>query len=337
MDYAAFLAGAERGEPPSLALLHGGDDQLLDDALGLVTRGLFADASERALGRETLEGDEASVETVVRSAMTLPFMTRRRLVVVRRAQALPSRGGEALTAYARDPSPTTCLLLLASESLLASRDRRADHWLLGALPAAVVVTLPQRRAGAMAEWLRQRAALEGLTVTAEAARLLVQWVGEDGARLLGEARKAALLGGPDHRRVGEAEVTAVVGEHAVRDVFDLTRAVERRDIAQALSLLDRLLATEEPMLLLTLLTRSVRVALMVRDLAASGQSAEQIARSVRVPPSVVQAIMARVAGAGGATLPRQLERCWQAEWRCKSSGQPEAELTALVADLSGAR
>jgi hypothetical protein len=47
--------------------------------------------------------------------------------------------------------------------------------------------------------------------------------------------------------------------------------------------------------------------------------------------------MARVAGAGGAALPRQLVRCWQAEWRCKSGGQPEAELTALVAELCGTR
>jgi DNA polymerase-3 subunit delta len=338
VDYAAFLTAAERGQPPALAVLHGADDQLLDDALGLVTHGLFADASELALGREVLEGDEVSLETVVRSAMTLPFMTRRRLVVVRRAQALPAKGGDALTVYARDPNPTTCLLLVATEPLTPTRDRRSDHWLLGAVPPAAVVALPVRRGRGMVDWLRQRASAEGLTVTEEAARLLVQWVGEDGARLLGEARKAALLGGPDNRRVGEREVAEVVGEHAVRDVFDLTRAVERRDLGQALALLDRLLATEEPLLLLTLFTRNVRVSLIVRDLAASGQSAEQIARSVRpVPVPVVQAMMTRVSGEGGATLPRLLERCWQAEWRCKSGGQPEAELTALVAELCGAR
>ena len=338
MDYAAFLTAAERGQPPPLALLHGSDDQLLDDALGFVTRGLFADASELALGREVLEGDEASVETVVRSAMTLPFMTRRRLVVVRRAQALPARGGEALGAYARDPNPSTCLLLVAAEPLTASRERRADHWLLGALPPAAIVALPLRKGRGMVDWLRQRAGTEGLAVTEEAARLLVQWVGEDGARLLGEARKAALMGGPDNYRVGEAEVTAVVGEHAVKDVFDLTNAVEQGNLAQALPLVDRLLATEEPLRLLGLLTRNVRTALIVRDLAASGQSADQIARSVRpTPPFVVKAIMTRVAGGGGSALPRQLVRCWQAEWRCKSGGQPEAELTALVAELCGAR
>ena len=180
MEYAAFLQAAERGQPPPLALLHGPDEQLLEDALDLVMRGLFADPSELALGREVLEGDEASVESVTRSAMTLPLMTGRRLVVVRRAQALAARGAEALTAYARDPNPTTCLLLVADEALAASgRERRADHWLLGALPAAAVVALPARKGRALEEWLRQRAAREGLVVTEEAAKLLVQWVGDD--------------------------------------------------------------------------------------------------------------------------------------------------------------
>jgi DNA polymerase III delta subunit len=188
------------------------------------------------------------------------------------------------------------------------------------------------------DWLKQRAAAEGLTVSDEAARLLVQWVGEDGARLLGEARKAALAGGPEHRRVGVNEITTVVGEHRVSDVFELTRAVERRDVGPALRTLDRLLATEEPVFLLALLTRSVRVALTVRDLAAAGESAAQISRAVRpVPAPVVQAIMDRVAGAAGDELPAHLARCWDAEWRCKSGGQARAELTALVAELCGAR
>ena len=338
MEYAAFLRAAEGSQPPALALVHGPDPQLLDDALALVEGGLFADGSERALGREVLEGEAVSVETVVRSAATLPFMTARRLVVVRRAQALAARGAEALTEYARDPNPTTCLLLLADEALGASRERRSDHWLLGALPAAVLVALPQRKGRALEDWLRQRAAAEGLSVSDGAARLLVQWAGDDGARLLGEARKAALAGGPEHRQVGEDEVKAVVGEHRVSEVFDLTRAVERRDAGQALRILDRLLATEEPVFLLTLLTRNVRVALTVRDLAAAGQTAEQIARAVRpVPPPVIQGIMARVGGAAGAALPRQLARCCEVDWRCKSGGQARAELTALVVELCGAR
>jgi DNA polymerase-3 subunit delta len=226
VDYAAFLQAAERGQPPAVALLHGADEQLLDDALDLVTRGLFADPTERALGREVLEGEEISVEAVTRSAATLPLMTQRRLVIVRRAHLLPARDRETLTAYARDPNPSTCLLLVADDVLPGARGR-VDHWLLGALPPAAIVGLPVRRGRGVEDWLKQRAAAEGLTVADDAARLLVQWVGDDGARLRGEARKAALLGGSDNRRVGVDEVSAIVGEQRVSAAFDLSRAVER--------------------------------------------------------------------------------------------------------------
>jgi DNA polymerase III subunit delta len=332
MDYAALLQAAGRGQPPPIALLHGPDPQLLDDALAATTRGLFREAGEAALGREVFEGSEVAVDDVVRAASTLPFMTAMRLVAVRRCQALSAKGADALAAYARDPNPSTALLLLADESLGASRDRR-DHWLLGAVPASAIVSLATRDGRSSETWLRQRAAAEGLTVGEEAARLLVQWVGDDGASLLGEARKAALAGGPDNTTVGVKEVTAVVGEHRLSGVFDLTRAVQRREVGTALRTLDRLLATEEPMRLLALLTADVRATITVADLAARGQGAEQIARVVRKPAPVVDAIARGPAAAPAPTLARRLQRCWEAERRLKSSGEPQAELTALVVDL----
>jgi DNA polymerase III delta subunit len=259
-------------------------------------------------------------------------MTAMRLVVVRRCQALSAKGADTLAAYARDPNPSTSLLLLADESLGPSRERR-EHWLLAAVPASAIVALATRDGRSAEAWLRQRAAAEGLTVGEEAARLLVQWVGDDGASLLGEARKAALAGGQDNTTIGVKDVTAVVGEHRLSGVFDLTRAVQRREVGTALRALDRLLATEEPMRLLALLTADVRATITVADLAARGQGAEQIARVVRKPAPVVDAIARGPGAAPAPVLARRLERCWEAERRLKSSGEPHAELTALVVDL----
>ena len=171
--------------------------QLLDDALDAATRGLFPDRALAAWGREVFDARESAADEIVRSASTLPLGVDRRLVAVRRAQVLPAKAAEAIGGYAKSPNPATCLLLLADEPLRASRERRTDHWLLGALPAAAIVELPTRGARDLAGWIRQRAALEGLTITDEAARLLVELTGEDTATLLGEARKAALAGGPD--------------------------------------------------------------------------------------------------------------------------------------------
>jgi len=334
VDYPAFLRLAERGEISPVLLLHGNDAQLLDDALGLVTRRLFPDGATTALGREVLDGREATGEAVVNAALTLPFMTARRLIVVRNAEALAAKHADALAAYARNPNAASCLVLAAGAGLHASRERRSEHWLLRAVPAAGVVELQARKGRELAAWLRQRAALEGLQVDDEAARLLVEWIGEETATLLGEARKAALAGGAEGRTVSVREVRAVVGEHRVGEAFELTRAVERGDLATALRTLERLLATEEPVRLTALLSREMRQAWTARSLADRGQSAAEIARTLRVPPGVAGTL----AELGSApALARKLERCWDVERRLKSSGAARAELSALVAELCGDR
>src|SRR5438128_2045895 len=279
-------------------------------------------------------GREADDQTVVTSALTLPRLGGVRLVVVRHAQALGQRHAEALGAYARDPNPSTRLVLLADEGLRTSRDRRADHWLVQALPAGAIVDLPARQGRELAGWLRQRAAAEGLQVSEEATRLLIEWVGEDGAVLLGEVRKAALAGGADNRSVGVNEVGAIVGERRLADVFELTRAVQRRDCVLALKTLERLLTTEEPMRMLALLARDLRLAWTVRTLTEAGQSPAEIARALRLPPAVVETLGR---GDPAARLAEKLARCWDVERRVKSSGEPRAELTVLVADLCAER
>ncbi len=332
MDYAAFLKRLDRGDALPIVLVHGADAQLLDDALVAVTRALFPDATLATFGREVLDAREASAEAIVTSARTLPLMTRARLVAVRHAQALPAKASATIGEYGANPNPATCLLLLADEPLEGGRDGKA-HWLIRALGAAAVVALPARRGRELETWLRQRAAAEQLDVSPDAARLLVEWVGDDTAALLGEARKAALVGGPDNRMVGVNEVTAVVGEHRVHGVFDLVRAVERRDAALALRTLAGLLTTEEPMRVLALLTSEVRTSCAIDELKRRGHSAEQIARQLRRPPTVIHARLS-AQGASSPALARQLERCWDVEYRLKSGGDARAEMTALVAELA---
>jgi DNA polymerase-3 subunit delta len=336
VDPTAFLRSVERGQVPSVALVHGADALLLDDLLAAVTRALFPDSAHAAFDREVLDGREVTVETVVSAALTLPFGAATRLVAVRHCQALASRGAEALGLYVAQPNPTTVLLFLADELLRAVRDRK-DHWLLGTVPAAVVVESVARRGRALEDWVRQRAQRDGLSVSEDAARLLVQWVGDDPALLFGEIRKAALAGGPDNRSVGEAQVRAVVGEHRVSGVFDLTRAIERRDLGVALRTLDMLLTTEEPMMVLALLTREVRTAWTVQVWRRRGQPVEQIARILRRPPAAVEALLASLGGEASAPLGRKLRRCWEVERALKSGGESRAEMTLLVSDLCDAR
>jgi DNA polymerase-3 subunit delta len=335
MDFTAFARLAERGQLPPVVLVHGADPQLVDDALAAATAALFPDASLATLGREVLDGETVTTAEVVRSAMTLPLMTAVRLVAVRRAHAL--KPVPDLSDYVKDPNPSTCLLLLSDESLEVSRDRRQRHWLLDVVLAQGVVTLGARQGRDLMEWLRQRASQEGLSISADAVQLLVKWVGEDTAALLGEVRKAALVGTGAPGTVGVKDVEAVVGEHRLAGVFELTRAIEKRDVGAAVRTLDRLLAIEEAMRLLALLSGEVRLGWRVKGLTERGQTPDQIARAVHRPFGVVKAHVEAATGTTDAVFATWLRRCREVEQRLKSGGEERAELAALVAELASGR
>jgi DNA polymerase-3 subunit delta len=338
MDYRTLLKEIGHGRVPPLLLLHGPEPFLLEDALTQVTRVLFPDPSATALNRELLDGAETTVPAIVQAALTLPFMAPTRLVAVKRVQELGVKGREPLADYAKAPNRSTCLLLLADEGLRADgRERKADHWLLKTIPPTAVAETRRLSGAPLVAWLRNRATANGVELSEEAAQLLVQWVGEDLAALVGELEKAALYASPTNPRVDLPEVRAVVGDHRLRSIFELTRALERRELGHALALLERLLAAgEEPLAILGMVTRELRLTWLTKEWTRQGRSAEQVARLLRRPPHAAQSLLSRANALSSEALSRGLSQCWETERRLKLGGLPRPEIATLLADLCAA-
>jgi DNA polymerase-3 subunit delta len=331
VDYGSFLKAVEQGRVPPVALLHGPEPLLLDDALTRVTRAVLPDPGQIPLSREVLEARDVGPEEIVRSALTLPFLSERRLVAVRGADGLTAKQAERLVEYIASPSPSTALLLLVDQELAAS------HWLLKAVPGPAIVAVPRPVGRAVVSWLRARSAADGLEIAEDAASLLVQLVGDDLTTLLGEVEKAALAAGPENRRVTVREVRAVVGEHRLRHIFELTRALERRDLAGALTVLGALLAAgEEPLGVLGMLTREARTVWQVKEAIRRGRSPDEIGRVIRRPAPGVAAMTSLAQTLSADAVHHRLVRCWEVERRLKSGSPPRPELALLIADLCAA-
>jgi DNA polymerase III subunit delta len=328
VDYAGFVKAADAGRVPPVTLLHGPELFLLDDAVARLTRALFPGQTELSLVREVLDARAAGAEGIVQSALVLPWLGARRLVVARGVDALAPRSGEALAAYVKTPNPSTLLVLVAESTL------ESGHWLLRAVPAAGVVAAPALAGRALASWLRAHAQARGYDLHDEAAALLVELAGDDLTQLAGEVEKAALAGGPENRRVTAAEVRAVVGEHRLRHVFDLTRALSARDAAAALTLLESLLnAGEEPLAVLGMLSREARATWQAAGALRAGRPPEEVARGLRRPPAAAAALVERARSLSPGIAARHVARCWDVERRLKLGGAPRPELSLLVADL----
>src|SRR5215510_14252201 len=185
--------------------------------------------AERADAVEVFRGEEASWAHVLDAARTRSLFATRRAVVVRAADALKGEP-DGLDSFLGDPTPGVSLVLLA-----AKPDRRRTVWKRLLEKAKVVKAEPLKGAalrGRLQDELRRRR----LGVPAEAAEELIDRVGQDLRRLMGELDKLEAF---SHGRTGPLtaeEVSAVLGRGLSQPLFKLSDAFGARDARLALEL-----------------------------------------------------------------------------------------------------
>jgi DNA polymerase-3 subunit delta len=252
-------AAIARRTPAPVYLLLGDDDAELSRLASDITT--VVEDELRAFNVDRLyAGDKGtSAASIAESARLLPMMSDRRVVVVLRGEKLlkPKRRGkveesdeeadaeppsdlDALTDYVQDPSPSTTLVLMASD---VDRTRRAGKAIL---KHATVVEcwglkteknprfLDLRAAARMAEQLVRKAAAEsGQQIDPAAARLVAERAGVDIVRLRGDIERLMLYaaGKP---KITVADAQEVVSAETAQDDWAVTTAIQNRNTPEAL-------------------------------------------------------------------------------------------------------
>jgi DNA polymerase-3 subunit delta len=192
-------------------------------------------------------------------------------VVVRRAELLKyasappdDEAGEAkgrgkarsdddpVEAYASAPAPDATLVLVA-----AKPDKRRRPW-KGLLARAVVHDAAPRRGRALRSHVEQELQRRGLRFSRDALDLLLEEVGQDLRRLIGEVDKLEAWVDGRTDVTGE-DVASLLGHGLGQPLYLLSDAFAARDAAKALELLERLLGDgEEGLRVLVTLHRTLR-------------------------------------------------------------------------------
>ncbi|HSB61509.1 MAG TPA: DNA polymerase III subunit delta, partial [Vicinamibacteria bacterium] len=237
---------------PKAAGVHailGPDSFLAEEALeGLLAAALGRD---RQGAVEVLHGDETSWGRLVEKARTGSLFVAKRAIVVRGADALKG-DEEAIGAYLEDPSPGVTLVLMA-----ARPDRRRAAWKRVAGAASVHSAEP-KKGQALRACVADHLGRRGLRLGPEAFEELIERVGQDLRRLMGEVDKLQAWAGSE-RTLGADDVAAVCGPGMARPLYRLGDAIAARDAVAALVLVEDLLdAGEEGPLILGTLHRALR-------------------------------------------------------------------------------
>jgi DNA polymerase-3 subunit delta len=318
MTIVEFEKALAKGKVPPVVLLVGEEGRLVDRGLNRLREAVVPEA-QRAFHEERLHGGELDPARLVDGLRTLPLLGGRRLVVVREAERLAPDVLDALAAYAEAPLDSA-VLVLAAERI----DRRLKVWKV--LEAAgVLVDCGHPDEHSLSKRLEEMAEAAGVAFEPGAAEVLIELAGNDLGVLEGEVAKLAAFVGPG-RRVGPEAVHEVVaargGDHSV---FAWVDAVAERRAAAALVDLGRLLAAgEEPLRLLALLARQVRLIWGAKALAARGASAREVAEHL-VPRArfLAPKLLAQARGFSEAELAAIHDGLVEADLALKSSPASE--------------
>ena len=294
-------------------LIHGSEELLLERAVRRL-RDRLAKVADLDFNLDTFDAEAgATADEVLGAANTMPFMSERRLVVLRHAEKLPAADLTALADYAKDPAPYTCLVLTAEKLAKNTRLYKAVADLGGVAEYAA----PKRGeyAGEVVRMFRDK----GHDASIEAAEALVAAVGRDLQRLDSEADKVVAYVG-DGNAVTAAHVEEAVSSAAPVSVFDYLDALGARDCAGALRLLARLVDSGESVHgIHAMSVRHVRTLIGVKAMMERRAPVAQIAPAVGMAPWQVEKVARQARSFANVELTRALRDAAAAEADMKTS------------------
>jgi len=158
------------------------------------------------------EGREHAVATVLNAAGSPPFMTNRRIVVVRDAGALTAADAEPIVRYLDDPLDTTVLVFVAGGGTLAP----------GITKKLKELKAPERapESEATDKVLIGQAHEQGVLLSKDAADLITKHLGDDAGRVVALVEVLSAAFAPDERLSAD-DVRPYLGEEG-----DTPRALE---------------------------------------------------------------------------------------------------------------
>lgn len=300
----------------------------------------MGDSTTRDLNTVVLDGRTTVFNELCHHCDTLPFLSDRRLVLVRGLlERLGEKGGRADSQFLQElvdylpTMPDTARLFFLESKTLSKR-----HPVLKLAQSSEyghVKTFDIPQGSELARWVRTKVKQAQAEIESQAVQALCTYVGNDLYQLYQEIEKLAAY--TDGQRAITVQDVQLLTPHARQaSVFDMVDALGQRDGKTASRIYHTLLdAGEHPLAILGMITRQFRLLIQVKELAPKLGTHQAIARELKQNPYPIKKILAQSKNFEFAQLHRIYHKLLDADVEIKTGlMEPTLALDTLIADIS---
>lgn len=316
-------------------LIHGTETFVIDDAVKKL--------SAAALNEEDMDYnlvafdlEETDIQTALAEAETGPFLGDKKVVICKKAIFLSTEKGskiehdlKKLEAYIKNPAPYTVLILVADYEKLDKRKKITKQL----LKEAALLEAKEADARSASEFLRKRAGELNVSISPNGSGRLMQMVGNNLTMLDNELNKMAMFVGKG-KTIDEQVVDELVSQTLEQSVFVLVEHVVKKKHKQSYSLLQSMFKqNEEPIKILALITRQIRIMLQLCILEEQRLSQGEMAKRLKLHPYAVKVSMQQKSRYSIDELMSLIEQCAAIDHQMKSGKDQRLLLELFVTEI----
>lgn len=260
--------------PAGVYVLYGEELYLTEQYARLIARKTVDEAYD-AFNRQVFDGQTVTLEQLGEAVEALPLMSDRKCVLVRDMD-IATADTQRLLALIADV-PAECVLIFCQLTVQPDKKKSWQQFLRQAETVGQVVCFDRKTPEQVAKMLVSGAAKRGCELSIPDALYMVEQAGNDLTLLLNELEK--LVAAADGTITRELIDTLGTKNLEAR-VFDLSKAILRRQAAQAYRLLHQLFVQrEESLAILGVLSNSYADLYRAKVASAGGIKAAELASS----------------------------------------------------------
>lgn len=207
-----------------------GDEPYYIDGISKYIEENVLSEEEKGFNQMVLYGRDITIDDVVSNAKRYPMMAEKQVVIVKEAQDL-SRTIENLVNYAKNPQPTTILVMCYKYKTLDKRKKLAKE----IAKTGVLFESKKLYENQVPDWIKRVLAGKGYTITPKAAQMLVEFLGNDLSKVNNELEKLQLIlnaGG----QITPQLIEENIGISKDFNNFELQNAIGERDMKKAFAI-----------------------------------------------------------------------------------------------------
>ncbi len=317
MDYRQLFEDIETDQWSGAYLFYGEEEFIKEQALDRLINSLIP-KEFRDLNYEMIDGIEVEPDDIINACETLPFMSSKRIIVVKDFYLFGNKKGtsdqeEQMLNYIRNANEATCLIFYCHGDV---DKRRALYKYIKKTGKAYEFTRLKNRE--LIQWVSQKFKENGKRISQYCVNYFIDRVGNDLDKVYNEILKLVDYVG-NSETIDKEAIDRVVTPSLEQSIFKLVDAIGEKRSSQALILLKDLLHGGQGVApILAMIARQFRLIMQCKEYYRQGYSADVISSKLGQPGFVVKKCIAQSRNFTMEQLRGGLSLCLELDYGIKS-------------------